>query len=241
MRIVTFNINSKPDIDSEEKYRKFAQYITEKKVNVICLQEVNQLHSGDYVLNLTNIIYKIMAYLPSTYQFTWTPTHIAYDNYLEGIAIITNYNYSHINSKFISKSTDYKFWKTRKALTIKLESGLNVCCCHTGWFDDEQEPFGNQFSNLMTKLDSEEFIIGADLNIISGSFEQQDLFNKHRLYDLTKFGYSFTEAIDGWENHQSGQQKVDYIISNKNYQVKNQELLMSEEFMSDHNGFMVEI
>ncbi len=241
MRIVTFNINSKPDLDAEEKYQKIAQYIVDKQINVVCLQEVNQLYRGDYTLNLTNIIYQIMANLPDEYQFVWTPTHIAYDNYLEGIAIITNQCYSHINSKFISQSNDYSFWKTRKALTIKLESGLAICCTHTGWVTDEQEPFEFQFTNIMASLGAQKFIIGADLNIISNSPEQLQLFEHYKLYNLSNFGYSFVEAIDGWERHQSGQQKVDYIISNNNYQVKNQELLMSEEFMSDHNGFMIEI
>lgn len=240
MKILTFNINSKPDQDPKSKYQALAQLILQQGLELVCLQEVCQDLSSFEQINPSNVIYQIMDYLPSEYQFVWSPTHIAYDQYMEGIAIITNLKFSNVREEFISKSHDYNFWKTRKAIFIDLvDEAISVCCTHTGWYDDKQEPFSTQFRKIMYHLGTKNHLIVGDLNILAGSCEEQANLNKWNLIDYSQFGYSFDQAIDGWQNQKKG--KVDYIIGNKPYQIIQQKLYLAKDYLSDHNGFYIEI
>jgi maltose 6'-phosphate phosphatase len=102
---------------------------------------------------------------------------------------------------------------------------VNLFSVHTGWWDDEEEPFQNQYRNLLAwAAEIAEprgtTIFCGDFNVAAGSkmqefmtngtgySDQYALANADGLRDATIDG-----AIDGWESADGGQ-RIDYILMN---------------------------
>ena len=87
-------------------------------------------------------------------SWTWVPAKIGYDKYDEGLAFLClNRKIHTAESLFISNCRDYGNWKTRKALGIQVE-GLShwFYAVHMGWWQDEEEPFAQQWLRLQSAL-----------------------------------------------------------------------------------------
>lgn len=242
MKLLTLNLNAKPLEQSSLKYEVIADYINEHMIDIIFLQEVAQLN-GSYTISESNVLFNITANLTDNYYYQWTAIHHSYDEYVEGIAILSRYPLSEIEVHNLTKSNDFTNWKTRKLLLATAEINerkIMLGVTHTGWVDDLEEPFAYQQKQIKQALADREVILGGDFNISQTSPEFSDLLTDLSLINLTEDGYSFRTPIDGWTNVLN-EVKVDYILTNKKVKLIEQKMVFNEQLVSDHNGFYCEI
>lgn len=252
-------------------YDRVVSAISKLDPDIVCLQEVgewsgriaNDSTAVTFGTSTSNMVHQLLQRLDGQrYYYTMDWSHYGFDVWLEGSAILSKHPLSSTGARFISDPdrSDRKFWKSRNVPMAQIELGelgkVNVFSVHTGWWDDEQEPFQSQFERLsawareVSEPDSTTVFCG-DFNLVAGSKEQQfmtngtgysdqyALANPDGLLDAT-----VSVGIDGWENSTAGE-RIDYILINDDSQLEvrhSQRIFTQEVFgrVSDHTGVYAE-
>lgn len=135
-------------------FNKIAQAITQLDADVVCLQEVAEWHQNnlDFGLSKSNAANQIVTKLKG-YQVTQDWAHFGWDVWQEGSAVLTKHPIVTTRAKFISDTSQgtYRNWKSRKAVNAFITApniDLAVYSVHTGWSNDPDEPFAQQFARL---------------------------------------------------------------------------------------------
>jgi maltose 6'-phosphate phosphatase len=261
MRLLTLNCHSWQEENQLEKIKYLAQTIKEKSYDVIALQEVSQLireenvyghiKNNNFVLVLLEELKKIGV---SEYSFVWDLSHIGYEIYEEGVAILTKHPIEKKYSFFVTKGSDINFWKTRKIVGAKIiyhKEPVSFYSCHMGWWEDEEEPFKYQADTLLQKINKSEpfFLMGDFNNNVFTRGKGYDYLTSKGLYDTYHLaeekddGITVKGKIDGWsENKQD--LRIDLILTNQLAQVKYSKVIfnnMNKLVVSDHFGVETEI
>lgn len=146
MKLLTLNTHSLIEPDYEAKREAFVDFIAEEQPDVFALQEVNQtgLRSAaggcpggilplprQYVLlkadNHAAAVARMLEERGVQYHWSWLPAKIGYDRYDEGMAVFSRAPITAAENLLLSKSSDYKYWKTRRALGILCRRCLVLC------------------------------------------------------------------------------------------------------------------
>lgn len=264
MKILTLNTHSLAEKEYEKKLLICAEALAKEKPHIIALQEVNQTASekavsgtgiicGDIPVKADNHVYRLAEMLCDRgvfYHWSWLGIKRGYDRYDEGLAVMSLSEIEKTESVLLSRADNYTDWKTRKALGIKTE-GVWFYSVHTGWWNDTDEPFSEQWKRLSAHMEkhSDVWLMG-DFNApahIRG--ESCELIKNSGWYDsfelaLTKdSGITVEKAIDGWEGSNSGM-RIDYIWSRKRAEILSSEVIFNGRnypVVSDHYGVMLEI
>lgn len=247
-------------------FDRIAEGINKLGPDIVCFQEVGEWSGGntqdpDSVLfgsSDSNMIHRILQRLDEHYFYTMDWSHYGFDVWLEGSAILSKHPLVDTGSRFISSPDNghHEFWKSRNVPMARIDlpgtGSVNVFSVHAGWWDDEEEPFQDQYRNLLawakeiaeprgTTVLCGDFNVPADSKMQefmtkgTGYSDQYALANPDGLLDATIGG-----AIDGWESSDSGQ-RVDYILMNDDSPLKVEEarIIFTEEMygiVSDHAG-----
>lgn len=257
MKLLTLNCHSWQEKNQLEKIKYLAKTIVEEKYDVIALQEVSQkLNDGKGITkeNYVSVLLDELKMLGNEeYDYFWDMSHIGYDIYEEGLAILTKHKISNKESFFITNGTDIKNYKTRKIVKADIviqDEVYTFLSCHLGWWHDEDEPFKDQVSSLMNKLnkDKKTFLMGDFNNNAFVSNEGYDYLLSQGLYDTYKLakekdnGITVPGKIDGWSNC-SEEKRLDLIFTNfKDVDVKTSKVIFNgsnKKVVSDHYGVEV--
>ena len=162
MKLLTLNCHSWQEHNQLEKIKIIANDIKEKSYDVIALQEVSQLideQSTDTKVKTANFCFVLLNELnklgTNNYKMVWDFSHIGFDVYKEGLALLTKHEIVKESSFFISKIQDTNHWKTRKIVgaTININNTLmDFYSCHLGWWNDDDEPFKEQVDRLFENI-----------------------------------------------------------------------------------------
>ncbi|MCG8541844.1 MAG: endonuclease/exonuclease/phosphatase family protein [Clostridia bacterium] len=261
MKLLTLNCHSWQEDNQLEKIETIIHDIKEKLYDVIALQEVSQsidselvedgIKANNFALVLLNGLKKLGV---NNYSMVWDFSHIGYDVYEEGLALLTKHPIVKKHSFFVSKSHDKNYWKTRKVVgaTISIENKLmDFYSCHLGWWDDKDEPFKNQVVSLFKKIqyDKITFLMGDFNNNGLMDNEGYSYLMKNKIYDtffLAKqkdSGITVRGKIDGWNKNKDAM-RLDLILVNKEIDVRSSKVIFNGEnkpIVSDHYGVAVEI
>ncbi|SHJ53782.1 endonuclease/exonuclease/phosphatase family protein [Tepidibacter formicigenes] len=261
MKLLTLNCHSWQEENQIEKIKYLAKTIKEKSYDVIALQEVSQsineknvfnnIKRDNFALVLLRELEKIDV---SEYKFIWDFSHIGYDVYEEGLALLTKHPITEKYSFFVSRSTDVRFWKTRKVVGAKIlyyNIPISFYSCHFGWWDDKEEPFKIQVDNLIEKINKEEFFfLMGDFNnnaFIRGEGYDYlidcELYDTYKLAQLKDDGITVKGKIAGWEKNKQDL-RLDIILTNKPLGVKYSTVIfngINKPIISDHFGVEIEI
>ena len=263
MKLLTLNTHSLMEKDYERKLDAFVDAIVKNKPEIIALQEVmqpknaNEAHfrgemytigkipakEGNHAVNDLNKLKEKGL----DYKLVWHGFKEAYNDYDEGLCILTNQEILGVKELMLTKFEDYNSFKTRKAIAIKINDEW-FYCVHFGWWDDEKSPFSDEWKSLLikTKRNEKTWLLG-DFNI--DAKEQNEAYNliKNDFYDtylLAKDkddGISVKGKIDGWEKN-SKDKRIDYIFTNRNVPIISSKIIFNGEngeIISDHYGVMV--
>lgn len=133
MKLLTLNCHSWQEENQVEKIKYLAEVIKEKQYDVIALQEVSQsidaklvnsiIKEDNFAKLLIDELNKLDEY---KYNFIWDYSHIGYDIYEEGLAILTKHEIEDFKSFYISKSDDKTNYRSRNIINIKVKiNGIN--------------------------------------------------------------------------------------------------------------------
>lgn len=253
-------------------FDRIAHGISELDPDLICLQEVGEWPAGNHdkpgALKFgssdSNMVHQILSRLPDRrYSYTADWSHLGWDVWLEGSAVLSKYPLNFTASRFVSSADTVPHsndWKSRNVPMAKLEAPglgeISVFSVHTGWWDDPDEPFQQQYRRLLewvgdVSASSAVTILCGDFNVAAGSAgyefmlegsgfaDQYALANPDGFLDAT-----IGAGADGWEESDDGQ-RIDYILMNDDSPLevaRARRVFTSGEFglVSDHVGVFVE-
>lgn len=261
MKLLTLNCHSWQEDNQLEKLDIIANDIIEKQYDVVALQEINQLIKSKTIEGNVKednfaflLINRINAISDEKYTMHYERTHISYDVYEEGVAIITKHKVKNAQSFLISKIDDFSIWKTRRIIKTTIEINgeeIDFYSCHLGWWNDVEEPFKEQFDRLYKTIDKNKltFLMGDFNNNAFIRGEGYDYMLSKGLYDTFNLAKSKDEGvtvcgkIDGWIKNKNNL-RLDLILVNKEINVKSSYVIFNgenKEVVSDHFGVFVEI
>ncbi len=251
LKILTLNLHCFAEKGIPENQGKIANKILEHDIDVILLQEVAQTQNEEaaydsvkkdnYGLRLLNLLHETNK----EYLFYYEPIKDSFCTLDEGLGIISKYPLIFKNSKFISKTRDYKNWKTRKVMIYELPCDvlpIHFATTHFGW-SDGYEVFEEQFDLASIELLNEKLsILAGDFNIREDSKEYQHIINSG-WHDAFKGDKDFFHrpTFHGDESTEGKRVRLDYVMTNKPVNVKHKEIFFQENRVSDHMGVYVEI
>lgn len=272
MKWLTINIHSWMEEHTEEKMDTLANFIVSNELDGLSLQEVNQrvdaleeinpLHfspsENESVIiredNYALCLVKRLAELGETYYWSWTFSHIGYDVFEEGVAILSKKPLQS-SAVLVSSVDDKTDIKRRMMLCSKINDvhgDIMVTSNHYSWWRDAKTE-GFKLEWEMTKQFLDQYncpkMLFGDFNgpdtvrnetydLVTDSF-----FDTFKLAEIVTGRYTIPEKIDGWD-HNTQQFRIDYAFISKKYRVKSHEVVFDGEkypCVSDHYGVMVSI
>ena len=279
MKLLTLNTHSLHGCDWEQKLEWFVKGIFEEKPDIIALQEVNQTIAAQLAENVLTEGQTVVSELVPVKQdnfsaqaayrlrqmgvdcsWAWLPVKIGYEKYDEGVAIISIGRKIRKTSTFpISKTWDYQNWRTRAVLGVQVEGYSDwFYTVHTGWWQDAEEPFPEQWERLMAQTEKP----SAETTVwLMGDFNAPDIFSDQSYAHICKEGWQdthitakekgndFTAAggIDGWKDHLPDEGikglRLDYIWCKPEQEILSSDTVFNGErghIISDHFGVIVE-
>ena len=258
MKLLTLNCHSWQEENQIEKISYIAKVINEKDYDVIALQEVSQLICSDIaydnvkVNNFALLLQDELKRLGNEkYTFYWDVAHIGYDIYEEGLCLMTKLPVVKKESFNISKSNDITFWKTRKIVKLNViynKKEVSLYSCHLGWWNDEEEPFKEQFKELFQKLKNDNIaLVMGDFNNNSNVRKEgydyicEKLFDTYKLSKNKDLGITVKGQIAGWDGNKENL-RLDLILTNKEVKVESSNVIfngINKDVVSDHYGVEV--
>lgn len=158
--------------------------------------------------------------------WTWVPAKVGYGIYDEGTALFSRLPILAAGQFYLTESQDYQDWKTRKALYITVEKEgrpHTFFSLHMGWWQDEKEPFKEQWRRLLKRTEplrrngavwlmgdfnGPDTLRGESYDMVEGD-GWKDVYRlaKERAGTITVPG-----VIDGWRDKQAAAgMRIDYI------------------------------
>ncbi|AQX53117.1 endonuclease/exonuclease/phosphatase family protein [Priestia flexa] len=259
MKLLTLNCHSWQEENQLDKISCLASVIKEKDYDVIALQEVSQHMEAPYVnkhIKSDNYGYVLLQELKKLgvhdYELVWDMAHIGYEVYEEGLAILTKHPVVEEHSFFISRTSDVNDWKTRRVVGATISYNdelLSFYSCHLGWWEDDKEPFKDQFDSLWTsiKKDHPFFLLGDFNNNAFIRNEGYDYMKKHPLYDTYDLALEKDEGITvqgkiaGWDENKE-KLRIDLILTSDPYKIAKSHVIFNgtnKPVVSDHFGVEV--
>ena len=278
MKLLTLNTHSWIEEKPLEKLEAIKEQLLADPYDVISLQEVNQSMDAeeaevdsyfiapnpDTVIKKDNFAFLLQQELKKSgleYYWSWVPSHIGYDQYDEGIAILTRFKVTNTRGILLSRKDDYTDYHTRKALEVRFQANDKnyfVYGLHLSWWQDgtESYPFLYEWNKLVEAWEMEAqkgsyiLLMGDFNNPAHIEKEGYSVVSKHPLLkdaylDATVKNGSHTveKKIDGWENN-SDLLRIDYIFVSANLSVDSYETVFDGRrtpVVSDHFGVGVRL
>ena len=258
LRVMILNLHCYQEEQQDEKLSQIATAIDEEAVDIICFQEVaehwNDGH-GDWESNAANIINQRLKKAMHIYT-DWS--HLGFDKYREGVAILSRYPLHRPQSRYISDSQDPYTISSRKVVMAQVQvpfmSTINVFSAHLSWWEDG---FQQQFQHLSewanSQLDNvvKTNLLCGDFNIAAGSPGYQQVVSGNQYEDQYLaanhqglFQKIFRVDDTHWGNLLADDYRIDYIFMNKasDLKVTSAKVLFTESDygpVSDHCGYLL--
>lgn len=266
MKIISLNTHSWLEKNPLEKLKQTADFILKQDADIITLQEVNQTMTAEIAVLDTyfseletktavkadNYALLLIDYLRekgANYYWSWTCSHIGYDVYDEGSAILSKYPFR-AEELLVSPMDDVTDYHTRKLLMAHFEAELTVFSCHFSWWSDKQsEGFYYEWQQLLERVTSikHQVALFGDFNAPAHlKNEGYDLVQEHfidvfELAEDKKGSYTVDENIDGWQDN-TEKLRIDFGFILQEEKIKSYEVVFNElngPIVSDHFGIMV--
>jgi len=259
MKLLTINVHSWLEENQLEKLNILAKTIVEKKYDVIAMQEVNQLISSELIeLGIREdnfgklLLDKINEYGEQGYKYYWTYSHIGFDKFEEGLAILAKGDVVAVEDFYCTTQQTVTSIESRKILKVDLKINDEIVefySCHMNLPTCKGEDIEQNLYNLVNYTDN------TNLKIFMGDFNtdyfnqvdeykailEQGLFDTYEMALKKDKGVTVYKNISGWEDSMC-QKKLDYIFSNKKLNVEESYVIFNNvnyPIISDHNGLEV--
>ena len=270
--VLTINLHTYQESTSTQsaKFDRVVSAIADLDADIVMLQECaqnkNATDSGIKVYgnmirvdNMAKIITDRLKEKGKNYNYFWDWEHYGWSVWEEGTAVLTKYDITKTESRYVSKSTSTVNVNSRKPVMIEVDiPGVGktaVFSAHTGWWNAAEEPFQTHFTNIDKWIDEvmkndgiENFFLAGDFNIEASKEGYNYVMNLNKYNDNYYLANpnGFMDAtiggnIAGWESGDPYGKRIDYIFTNKGNKltVKMSQRIFTEKSygrVSDHNG-----
>jgi maltose 6'-phosphate phosphatase len=258
LKVLILNLHCYQENNQDYKFSQIAKAIDELSADVVCLQEVAELWNdgaGDWESNSAKIINDRLA-KPYHIHTDWS--HLGFDKYREGVAILSRFPLLKPDAKYVSGSHDVYSIHSRKVVMAQIKApymGLvNVFSAHLSWWEDG---FAEQFMRLCDWAEAKQSaqvnatLLCGDFNITAGSEGYHLVVDAHQYDDqyLAANAKGLFEKIfrvndPYWQDYPTDDYRIDYIFLNKTsgLRVTSAKVLFTEQDygrVSDHCGYMM--
>jgi len=258
LKILILNLHCYQEDNQDDKFSQIAKAINELNVDVVCFQEVAELWNdgaGDWQTNSAKIINDRLL---NPYHIHTDWSHLGFDKYREGVAILSKYPLIKQDAKYVSDSDDIHSIHSRKVVMAQIKvpyiGRVNVFSVHLSWWEDG---FAEQFQRLCEWAEAKQSaqvkatLLCGDFNIAGGSAGYHLVVDGHQYDDqyLAANSQGVFEKIfrvndAHWQNYPSDDYRIDYIFLNKasDLKVTSAKILFTEQDygrVSDHCGYVM--
>jgi maltose 6'-phosphate phosphatase len=243
LRILTLNLHCYQEDRQDEKFSQIAKAVDELQIDVVCLQEVGEPWNdghGDWKANAAKLIRDRLRE-PYFVHTDWS--HLGFDRYREGVAILSRYPFVVKDAKYVSAMQDVYDIHARKVVMAQVDvpyfGVVNVFSVHLSWWENG---FQEQFENLRCWAEGEQkphvaatFLCG-DFNNAANS-EGFDILSRDYEDQFLKVNVQRVDrGTDG---------RIDYVLLKKGapLSVRTARRLFTEKDygpVSDHEGYCAE-
>jgi len=258
LKVLILNLHCYQEDRQDQKFSQIAKAINQLGADIVCFQEVAENWNngaGDWESNSARIINERLR---KPYHIYTDWSHLGFDKYREGVAILSRFPLSNPESRYVSNSHDVYSIHSRKVVMTQVHvpyMGLiNVFSAHLSWWEDG---FQEQFQRLCewaSTRDSEAVkatLLCGDFNIAAGStgYHQVVEGNEYEDQYLAANEQGLFEKIfrvndPHWRDYLADDYRIDYIFMNKtsDLRVTSARVLFTEHDygrVSDHCGYLM--
>ncbi len=271
IKLLTLNAHSFLEDESDKKLGVFVKAVLEQSPDVIALQEVSQTNKAQalsdkalvgfkkpnerIIVRDDNYVYRTIAMLSQAgekYYWCWLPIKQGYERLDEGIAILTKKPILSTSIALVSKTQNYKNFKTRKILGVTVDGNEWFYCVHYGWWNDKSEPFFDQWERTLLEVSRKGrvWLMGDFNNPYEVRHEGYDLVSKSGFHDTFLMaksrdnGVTVIKAIDGWRDRALKKMRIDQIWCSERVPIKSSRTIFNGRnypVVSDHYGVLLEV
>ena len=259
LKVLTLNLHCNQEPDQDAKLWRIAETIRDLGIDIVCLQEVAEPWNdgnGDWAANTARLIQERIG---RPYQITHDWSHLGFDRYREGSAILSRHPIIGTDSGYVSSGHDPRSIHSRRVVHARIEvpyfGAINVFSSHLSWLNDgfrEQFPRLRQWACERHWNDTAGTLLCGDFNIPAGRegyeiatgdgcFTDQFLLAQLRQRAEAGFGpppgdHPRPDPADG---------RLDYLFAHRASRtaaVAARELFTESDCgrVSDHPGYLVE-
>ena len=258
LKVLILNLHCYQEDNQDYKFSQIAKAIDELNADIVCFQEVAELWNdgaGDWKSNSAKIINDRLA-TPYHIHTDWS--HLGFDKYREGVAILSKYPLLNQDARYVSDSHDVYSIHSRKVVTAQIKvpyiGRVNVFSVHLSWWEDG---FAEQFQRLCAWAEAKQSahvnatLLCGDFNIAAGSPGYHLVVDGHQYEDqyLAANSQGIFEKIfrvndPHWQNYLSDDYRIDYIFLNKDSELRvcsAKVLFTGQDYgrVSDHCGYFM--
>lgn len=281
MKLMTINTHSILEENYIGKKESFVKAVAQLQPDIIAMQEVNQTAATKYALpglqrgryhnnqeprplkadNHAAVVAEDLRRAGVEYNWTWLPMKLGYSKYDEGMAVFCRKPIAEANVILLSHDGDYANWRTRYALGIRPAGTEDwFYTVHLGWWNDEEEPFDQQWQKLETAVKQKNhqgriFLMGDFNSPAQIRHEGYDLIKESGWQDTYLLaqekdaGNTVRGVIDGWRDKLTQEQmlegmRIDHIWCSEMVKVHSSRTCFddkNEPVVSDHFGLLIDV
>lgn len=243
LRILTLNLHCYQEARQDEKFSQIAKAIQELQIDVVCLQEVGEPWNdgrGDWNLNAAKLIRDRLG--ESYFVYTdWS--HLGFDQYREGVAILSRYPFTLKGARYVSATQNAYDIHARKVVMAQVHvpyfGAVNIFSVHLSWW---QNGFPEQFENLRRWAESEQ-TPNVTATFLCGDFNNAANSEGYRLLSREyedQFCRANAQRLNRADDH-----RIDYLLMKKGaaFRVRSAYQLFTDNDygpVSDHEGYYAE-
>jgi maltose 6'-phosphate phosphatase len=258
LKVLILNLHCYQEDQQDYKFSQIAKAINELEVDIVCFQEVAENWNdgeGDWDSNSAKII---NDRLQEPYHIFTDWSHLGFEKYREGVAILSRYPMSKQEAQYVSNSHDSYSIHSRKLVATQVKVPniglINVFSAHLSWWEDGFEEQFERLSDWATAKRTKHTkatLLCGDFNITAGSEGYYKVVNTGEYEDqyLAANSQGLFEKIFRvndlhWQDYLTDDYRIDYIFMNKtsDLSVVSAQVLFTEKdygIVSDHCGYIM--
>jgi maltose 6'-phosphate phosphatase len=243
LRIMTLNLHCYQEDRQDEKFAQIAKAVQDLQADVVCLQEVGELWNdgrGDWNSNAAKLI---CDRLGDSYSLHTDWSHLGFDRYREGTAILSRYPFVLKGAKYVSPTQNAYDIHARKVVMAQIHvpyfGAVNVFSVHLSWW---QNGFQEQFENLRRWAESEQ-TPNVAATFLCGDFNNAANSQGHAILSR-EYEDQFYKA-NAQRINRADDRRIDYLLLKKGvpFRVRSAcQLFTPADYgpVSDHEGYFAE-
>ncbi len=253
LKVVTYNLQGmRPGTNYQVRLYFMIQFFKELDPDIICMQEINETLNGGGEDNMARVIADSLGdFFDIPYHYTFSQTHIAWDEFREGVGIVSKHPVIEEGFRSLPRGVFL-----RKVVWNHIDSPIglvNIFSTHLSYLPEHNSIRVQQVQEIIEYISQKEedlpsvaAIVGGDFNCTPGSEPISLLLSAG---SDTFYFDTFAEANPGANGYtipaDAPTSRIDYIfyLSTGNAAINTSLIVMDEiydnsHYCSDHLGVM---